>query len=400
MVTAGAQADGNPGAAFVLIRASGSGNNAYCAWLGTGGGTTALYVGKMTGGSISGVVSSPAFAATIGTRYILWFSAIGTNMTAQIAAESAPGTILGTATLTDSTYTSGVAGLAPNGIYHSPVSHFAVFTGVSSAVPIPFVTATPAAPPAPPRALGINVGFINNYTPEFAFADAIRHSGKFGTPAQPYAAGTCPVDANGYPTTDFGIALTAGVATAYHDGQYAVVFPGKATVGPTLCTATVVSNTWNSSTNSSVVLINLPAGQSQFTLAFTNTRRLPTDTAATGLAKVQVMRPIAQGSSISHNPTETFNRAWLTMVAPFHHLRFLDWSNAVNGYGPPTVRTPLAWSSRTLPAAPDQTQANVDGTAYEHMIASVNANPNPAKRNVWINIPTWRRTTTSPSFAT
>jgi len=150
--TAEAQSDTGPATAFVWLRAS-TGKNGYVAWVGSSQNVTTLNIGIMSGGSLSGITSSTAVAVTVGTQYLVSFSSIGTALTVSVAAASAPDTILATKSLTDSTYTSGVSGLSPNGTNVNIVERFTVSGGATLPAPAPTPTPTPV-PVGPLRPSG------------------------------------------------------------------------------------------------------------------------------------------------------------------------------------------------------------------------------------------------------
>ena len=313
---------------------------------------------------------------TEGQDVVLTLYAIGIDRIATVALASKPTALLATTVLRDFSRLSGVGGVSPNGLQANIIKRFAtVSKGFNPPAVPPFVLQ-----------MGLNVSYVSDYQPEFTFADALRHARGFAPIKNGYGGTEVPVDANGFPKADFSVLIGAAPAVYYMAGRYAVLFPGKATISmPDTVGATVVSNTYDAPSNTSIVFCDVApsANPNLIRFAFAQTRRRPGDSKATGLANLKIMRPIAPGSKTSHDPNEVFSRAWLAMNAPFHHLRFLDQTNAVNGY-PGSSNSPLIpWSFRTLPSTPIQTQANPDGTAYEYMIAACNAN----NQNMWLTIP-------------
>ena len=99
---------------IIYVRKQPAANSGYIAWL-TVGSVNALQVGVYTAGSVvaSGASSSLTIAAS--TAYIVDFNVTGNVLTATVATQAAPGTVIGTATYTDAsnTYGSGTCALAP-----------------------------------------------------------------------------------------------------------------------------------------------------------------------------------------------------------------------------------------------------------------------------------------------
>jgi hypothetical protein len=101
-----------------------------------------------------------------------------------------------------------------------------------------------------------------------------------------------------------------------------------------------------------------------------------------GVRNVKLLRPIAPGSTATHAPTEDFSRVFLSAIAPFHALRFMDYL-ATNG------NIQQHWSDRVTPA---NATYNVEATGYgwegkggpwEYIIKLCNQ----TRKDAWINIP-------------
>ena len=350
----------------------------YAAWVSGRGTSLSLNLVSITAGVFAlDQIRSTLFAnLTEGQNVVATLYAIGIDRIATVALASNPSALLATTVQRDFSQLSGVGGVSPNGLQTNIIRRF---TTVSKGFN------PPAIPPFVLQ-MGLNVSYVNDYQPEFTFADALKHARGFAQIKNGYGGTEVPVDAHGFPKADFSVLIGAAPAIYYMAGRYTVLFPGQAIISmPDTVGATVVSNKYDAPSNTSIVLCDVApsANPNLIRIAFTQTRRRPADTKATGLANLKIMRPIAPGSKTSHDPTEIFSRAWLAMNAPFHHLRFLDQSNAVNGYPGSSTSTLIPWSFRTLPSTPIQAQVNPDGTAYEYMIAACNAN----NQNMWLTIP-------------
>jgi lysophospholipase L1-like esterase len=115
VATADRNTDNTASTPVVWLRADVAGRSGYLAWLGEGAGASeVLNVAVMTAGTLGPVTStSPLSGIAAGTDYLISYAAVGTTMTVTIAAASAPGTILGTASIADSGFASGVVALTP-----------------------------------------------------------------------------------------------------------------------------------------------------------------------------------------------------------------------------------------------------------------------------------------------
>src|SRR5206468_133705 len=108
--------------------------------------------------------------------------------------------------------------------------------------------------------------------------------------------------------------------------------------------------------------------------------RLPTDTTATGITQVSILRP-------GHVPGDIFDSSFLRMAQIASTLRFMD-ALSTNWNGD------ILWTDRTLPTFASQAQtmpgANAShfndatrGIAYEYAILLGNM----TGKDIWINVP-------------
>ena len=249
----------------------------------------------------------------------------------------------------------------------------------------------PAALPPPPAAakatiatnIPLQIG-VNSYTANdstLVFADAYKQSRQFGSVAQPYNPALGPgLDAQGWPKGDCGlICATAEPATIA--GRYAVRFTGQATLG-TNVTAGKISARYDRATNTTHANYDVNAENvcSSVYITFTHTRRRPNDRPGTGITNLQIMRPLAPGSTKHHDFGEVWDRRFLQVLAPFPIRRTMD-EQIINAF----PDGDYAWSARTLPADPNQSHGRGIGMAIEYMIALANARP--VGQNLWFSVP-------------
>ena len=221
-----------------------------------------------------------------------------------------------------------------------------------------------------PASLGLNINNLTYYDPDMLFADAMKTASSWGSLAKPYDA-SATVDANGWPMQDAGVMVMNSTGTNIN-GAYALTFTGQASsIYGVACSVTVQNKTYNASTNTTTATLMVKG--SQLMLDFSGTRRVPTDTTATGITNVQLLRPSAPGSTTPLPPTAMFNPTMLAMVEKFTTVRFMEYSQTNQSLD-------RNWSDRTLPS---QIQTGPHGGAWEYAVALCNA----ANRDLWINIP-------------
>ena len=256
------------------------------------------------------------------------------------------------------------------------------------------------------------------------FIDAMKNQGRL---TQNSSGEPVPTDSSGNPLSD-------GIVVVFDDrpvpawappiddpsqdqpnmsGTYTMSFTGQAVLAnvagnPTL---TFSNQSWNSSTNTTTVNVNLPGGATYaqgpalMVISFTNTQLTPTSGTNTGIANLQVIRP---GWTLTQaaNPTSVFDPAYVAAFAPFGYIRFMGWLGTntnpfdVSGCASAapacnTVNTPtMGWSQRSLPTDFYQgvggsiystypSRSGAWGVSWEYVILLANA----TNKDVWINVP-------------
>jgi len=221
--------------------------------------------------------------------------------------------------------------------------------------------------------LGINLGFFNDWGDrEMMFVDVVKNARGFmsATPGQ-VGSGQVAVDANGWPTSDFGAIflsdpadfLDRPVSETFPSfaGTYNFSFTGQATVNSFAC-CQIQNVSYNAATNTTTGQVVVSPTDTFLALTFTGTNN--------GIQNLHLLRP-----GYPLGTTQIFTTQFLNAIAPFSTLRFMD----------PLVTnasTVTSWSQRTLPTSPSQAAAGT-GIAWEYVIALANA----SGKDIWINIP-------------
>lgn len=219
--------------------------------------------------------------------------------------------------------------------------------------------------------LGINTGFINDWTGEVIFADAMKTSRTWDNTT---------TDANGWPQTDSSIYVWAGTAASYNSGgTYALSFNGQATVTG----ATLTNKVYDAATNTTTASIVESPNTDYLQLTFSDTKRLPGSETNTGVTNVKLMRPIEPGSAISYNPDTVFTTQSKALYSKFSAIRYMNW---LNTNGNPSVN----WSERTLPDWASQFRWQGQawsspqmGAAWEYAVKL----SNETNTDMWICVP-------------
>jgi hypothetical protein len=222
--------------------------------------------------------------------------------------------------------------------------------------------------------LGVNIRNLGPSSGDELFADAMKEAAPWSTNlSAPSSASPAAIDANRWPKQDAGIDVLAN--SSDDGGTYGLSFTGRATVAAVKSETSVhvVNVAYNAASNTTTALVTVPRGATQLMLDFTSTRRLPTDTTATGITNVHLMRPNAVDSATPYAPSVIFSTPILKLLSNFSSIRFMDYS--LTNYNPQ-----VNWSDRTLPA---QVQTNGKGGAWEYAVAL----GNQTNEDVWINIP-------------
>src|SRR5262249_41385780 len=167
---------------------------------------------------------------------------------------------------------------------------------------------------------------------------------------------TPDTDATGSPTGDGELVVWEGAAGPYFGGTYNVPFPRRADIspfprpgkfpppgGPTPYNPPTAPPARNPPTNTSEFQLVVPSDQfnSPFVLRARNTRRLPTDTTATGITGLEVMRPRTIGGNDPYPYGTLYTDAFKAAADVFTSYRWLD----VNG-----ALTEREWADRVPPS--------------------------------------------------
>lgn len=210
-----------------------------------------------------------------------------------------------------------------------------------------------------------------------------------------------PLDANGWPMSDciavvFDQRPIPAWAPPIDDpaqyqpdvsGTYLVSFQGQATLTAEGGSPITFSDqAYDPATNITTVNVTLPAGvPALMSIQFTNTQRTAGSGTNTGITNLRIIRP-----DYPADTTQIFDTSFLTAIAPFSWLRFMNWLNTnfdPGYYGDPGHHL-INWADRSLPSDARQGmgtsfRAGAQGKAWEYVILLANA----VNRDVWINIP-------------
>lgn len=214
--------------------------------------------------------------------------------------------------------------------------------------------------------VGINLQGVQDWEPNRMFADAMKSSRGWGSPASPGDL-AAPVDADGWPTADAGSIIINSPLYQDLGGTYKLSFTGQANVlavPPALLRVTNV--VFNAATNTTTADVVVDNSSHNVSLAFTATHG--------GVKNVKLMRP--------GYTTETFTTPFLNLIQPFACLRSIWFSQVINS---PVVN----WADRTRPTHATQNhqiggpQSALTGAAWEYAIELSNL----TGKDMWINIP-------------
>ena len=206
-------------------------------------------------------------------------------------------------------------------------------TGVRTLVALATALLLSFASRVPAREAAVNLHWADDWLPPI-LADAVQNT----SPIRVWTAvgdGTLTLDAEGWPTTDASLIIWHGLPNS-RLGKYRLYFEGQANIGLGFTNGTMVveSNVYTAATHSSVVTLHLQAHASQFQLVFTGTNG--------GVRNVKVMRPVEDGSVISHDPEEVVDRVMAAQLTQLNTVRYMD-----------PLRTnsepELQWGDRQLP---------------------------------------------------
>ena len=218
--------------------------------------------------------------------------------------------------------------------------------------------------------LGVNLSSVNDWGDhQNTFVDVVKQSRGFISMDLSHPV---PLDANGWPTTDFVVYFITGgkdplgqaLTTTYPSvmGTYTLSFNGTAVIGTGLCSGCQVTNqVYNAETNTTTANITINNQFSQLAYGFINTNG--------GVKNLKLLRP-----GYPLGTKQVFTNEFLNAIAPFSTLRFMDFLNTNNS--PVTT-----WEQRSQASQPSQQLPG--GVAWEYVIALANA----SGKDIWINIP-------------
>jgi len=177
-------------------------------------------------------------------------------------------------------------------------------------------------------------------------------------------------DANGWPTSDFFVALASDNNLT---GTYTLIFNGKATVTSQYGGFSVGALTYNSTTNTSTGTVILSSTVGGVNMKFLNTQRTSTSGTNTGITNLQFYRP-----GYPTDGSKMISSEYGASMAKVDVIRFMDW-------GSTNTNTAVNWADRSRPAnawnSPvDAVDANglpafgTNGVPYELMVRFSNAN--------------------------
>lgn len=258
---------------------------------------------------------------------------------------------------------------------------------------------SPSIPMAPLEAaipLGVNIAYTSPNDPTLIFADTVRQAAAFQRNSSYLSFNApVPVDAQGWPTTDATLPLWSEPREP--EGTYLLSFTGQAQVTDWLAVGGFAAGGvpygqtlpagvgYDPSTNTTTAQWIVPATTSTTSgafIGFVNSRRTPASAVGSGVTNVQIMRPLARGSSTSHPPGELFTADFKKLVANFTVIRYMD-------YLATYANNQHVWSDRVKPT--DRTQYQVQagygwqgkGGAWEYAVELANE----TGKDMWINLP-------------
>ncbi len=157
-------------------------------------------------------------------------------------------------------------------------------------------------------------------------------------------------DPNGWPLGDAETIVWEGRSGAAMAGDYLLQFRGRAQIRTGFNAGRFRTGTnshgttlpfgagWDPASNLTTATMSITSADILY-LEFTNTRREPADTNATGIAEVRLMRPAAVGGSNSYPATALFGEPLKRAFARYNTVRWIL-----------NFETERAWSQRVLPA--------------------------------------------------
>ncbi|MEI6067599.1 MAG: hypothetical protein WCP96_09685 [Methylococcaceae bacterium] len=221
--------------------------------------------------------------------------------------------------------------------------------------------------------MGIDISWVNDWGDrDLTFVDIMKQARGFGTLSVPWdpANNPAPLDANGWPTSDFGVYFITNASDPLNRpltatfpgmfGTYKLSFTGQAKVKGYNC-CQIQNIIYNSATNTTSADVIVGTTDTLVALTFTNT--------VNGIQNLQLLRP-----GYPMGTTQVFTSEFLKALSPFSTIRVME-ALLTNG-NPGSL-----WSARKL--STDPTQQDPRGIAWEYVIQLANA----SGKDIWINIP-------------
>jgi hypothetical protein len=272
-----------------------------------------------------------------------------------------------------------------------PAAAVLVVSGLVVGVKVATTGTDPTTAPAPAagaaRPLGGGLNGEVDYTKDFAFVDAMKTAGQFRTLDSDGGIDfkhDAPVDARGFPTTDFGVLVNEtqpplgtyrlSFTTAHQPQVRLDLHPGK-----------VQNLAWNAATGRGTADVVLTAPGNEHTgLAFTGT--------GGGARDIRLIRP-------GYDPAKapTFSNEYLAHLRNLNPtvVRFMDWAqtnrNVVSTWSERTLTTDArqtATLTRKVPSSDNvaghtESLTQEKGIAWEYAIELANT----IGADAWINLP-------------
>lgn len=236
------------------------------------------------------------------------------------------------------------------------------------------------------NSLGVNI------TDNGAFVNIVNHTNRYSQ-ATDY-------DSLGWSLSDFELLLMDGrparewsndiddpeVYRIDYGGIYKSSFKGRAELSTSWTNAEIQNQNYDSSTNITTFDLVVPStplsNHGIVVLAFTNTRRTPSDTLNSGITELKVMHP---GYELNTNKIFTDEYINLLKSANFVCYRYYGVQNIWDGE--PVYPAVTSWSNRKTPQDAAQismvsTNGKRDGWCWEYIIELANI----LKKDIWINL--------------
>jgi hypothetical protein len=251
---------------------------------------------------------------------------------------------------------------------------------------VPFQVIEAATP------VGINGTAALPGEPGNMFADMMKEANPFT--AYSNSQQTVATDAQGWPLADATLPLWGSGREL--DGTYQVSFTGQAQVtdwnglgsfavgGVAYGTVLPPGVGYNAATNTTTATWTVAASATPTvaSLGFGQSQRTAASPAGSGITNLQILRPVAPGSTTPHGAGELFSAQYKSFLSYFSGIRFMD-------YLAITANQQQHWSDRVTPAQASQYQPvgsygwQGKGGSLEYLVALANE----TGKDVWINVP-------------